>query len=102
MDFQLENKRIKELEHTYDTNGSIWPAFFVINFLSKTLWASKLFENSYQKMQMIDILLKYILWYEFSNDLDAKSDFDKKITKKWPSKTILLTILPRKFLPAPY
>ena len=27
--------------------------------------------------QMIDILLKYILWYEFLNDLDAQSDFDK-------------------------
>ena len=26
---------------------------------------------------MIDILLKYILWYEFLNDLDAQSDFDK-------------------------
>ena len=27
-------------------------------------------------MEMIDILLKYILWYEFFNDLDAQSDFD--------------------------
>ena len=27
---------------------------------------------------MIDILLKYIiLWYEFLNDLDAKTDFEK-------------------------
>ena len=26
---------------------------------------------------MIDILLKYILWYEFLNDLDAQSDFKK-------------------------
>ena len=34
-------------------------------------------------MQMIDILLKYILWYEFLNDLDAQSDFDKDfVTKK--------------------
>ena len=34
-------------------------------------------------MQMIDILLKYILWYEFSNDLDAQNDFDKNfVTKK--------------------
>ena len=35
---------------------------------------------------MIDILLKYtkyILWYEFLNDLDAQSDFEKKsVTKK--------------------
>ena len=28
---------------------------------------------------MIDILLKYILWYKLLNDLDAKSDF---VTKK--------------------
>ena len=27
---------------------------------------------------MIDILLKYILWYEFFNDLDAQSYFHKK------------------------
>ena len=34
-------------------------------------------------MQIIDILLKYILWHEFLNDLDAKSDFDKYfVTKK--------------------
>ena len=25
---------------------------------------------------MIDILLKYILWHEFLNDLDARSDFN--------------------------
>ena len=34
-------------------------------------------------MQMIDILLKYILWLEFLNDLDSQSDFDKNfVTKK--------------------
>ena len=34
-------------------------------------------------MQMIDILLKYILWREFWNDLDAQSDFGKHfLTKK--------------------
>ena len=27
---------------------------------------------------MIDILLKYIFWYDFLNDLDAQTDFDKK------------------------
>ena len=37
-------------------------------------------------VQMIDILLKYILWYEFLNDLDAKSDFDKKFITKNPVK----------------
>ena len=32
---------------------------------------------------MIDILLKYIIWYEFLDDLDAQSDFDKDfVTKK--------------------
>ena len=30
---------------------------------------------------MIDVLLKYILWYEFLSDLDAQSDFDKKSVK---------------------
>ena len=31
---------------------------------------------------MIDILLKYILWYELLNNFDAQSDFDKKISQK--------------------
>ena len=31
---------------------------------------------------MIDILLKCILRYEFLNDVDAQSDFDKKIVSK--------------------
>ena len=35
---------------------------------------------------MIDILLKYILWYDFLNDLDAQSDFYKKIVTKKPVK----------------
>ena len=30
---------------------------------------------------MIDMLLKYILWYEFLKDLDAQSDFEKKCHK---------------------
>ena len=34
-------------------------------------------------MQMIDILLKHILWYKFLNELDALRDFDKSfVTKK--------------------
>ena len=33
-------------------------------------------------MQMIDILLKYTLWHEFLNNLDAQSDFDKNIVTK--------------------
>ena len=54
----------------------------MIIFLSKSLWESKSFKNSYQSVQMIDILLKYILWYDFLNNLDAQSDFDKKIITK--------------------
>ena len=37
-------------------------------------------------MQVIDILLKYILWYKFLNDLDAESDFDKNVVTKKPVK----------------
>ena len=34
-------------------------------------------------MHMIDILLKYILWYDFLHDLEAQNDFDKNfVTKK--------------------
>ena len=33
---------------------------------------------------MIDILLKYILWYDFLNVLDAQRDFDKKAGKVKP------------------
>ena len=33
-------------------------------------------------MQMIDILLKHILWYEFLNDLDARRDSDKIFVTK--------------------
>ena len=37
-------------------------------------------------MQMIDILLKPILWYDFLNDLDAQRDFDKSFVTKKPVK----------------
>ena len=37
-------------------------------------------------MQIIDILHKYILWHDFLNNLDAQSDFDKKIVTKKPVK----------------
>ena len=53
------------LEHTWDKNSSTWPAFLWQFFLSKSLWESKLLKNSYQRLQMIDILLKYILWKTF-------------------------------------
>ena len=48
-------------------------------FLSKSLWEAKSFENSYERVQTIDILLKYILWYTFLNNFDAQSDFAKKL-----------------------
>ena len=35
---------------------------------------------------MIDILLKCILCYEYFNDLDAQSDFDKNVVTKKPVK----------------
>ena len=35
---------------------------------------------------MTDILLKYILWYEFLSDLDARSDFNKHFVTKKPVK----------------
>ena len=47
--------------------------YFAITFLSKSLLASKSFKNSHQRMQMIDILVKYILWHESSNDLYVQS-----------------------------
>ena len=40
---------------------------------------------------MINILLKYIFWYEFLNDLDGRRDFDKKFVKKRrSSRTIII------------
>ena len=59
---------------------------FVTKFFSKSFWASISFKNSYQRVQLIHILLKYIHWYEFLSDLDAQSDFDKKIVTKKPVK----------------
>ena len=41
-------------------------------------------------MQMVDILLKNIFWYELLNDLNAQGDFDKKIVTKKLVKTILI------------
>ena len=45
-------------------------------------------------MQMIDILLKYIRWHEFLNDLDAQINFDKNYVKKnCSSRTIIILSL---------
>ena len=33
-------------------------------------------------MQMIDILIKYILWHEFLSNLDAQRDFDNHFVTK--------------------
>ena len=60
--------------------------FFVTICLSKSFWESPLIKKSYQRVQMLDILLKYILWYAFLNDLDDQSDFGKKIFTKKPVK----------------
>ena len=55
---------------------------FCDNFLSKSLFGIQIVKDSYQRMQMIYILLKYILWYEFLNDLDVQSDCNKNIVTK--------------------
>ena len=55
---------------------------FVTKSLSKSIGESESLKNSYQRVQMIEVLLKY----EFINDLDAQSDFDKKIVTKKPVK----------------
>ena len=60
--------------------------FFVTILFSKSLLELKSFKNSCQRVHMIDILLKYILWYNFLNDLDAQSDFDKNFVTKKPVK----------------
>ena len=54
----------------------------MIKLLSESLLPFKSFKNPYQRVQMIDILLKYILWYEFVSNLDAQTDFDKKNCRK--------------------
>ena len=43
------------LEHAKDKNGSQL-------LIDQIFWESKSFKNSNQRVQMIDILLKYILW----------------------------------------
>ena len=52
------------------------------NFVKITL-GIQIVKNSYQRVQMIDILLKI---YEFLNDFDAQRDFDKKNVTKKPIK----------------
>ena len=65
-------------------------SYFVTKNLSKSLWASKTLKNSDGAN---DILLKYTLLNEFLNDLDAQSDFDKKLSQKnWSSRTILILL----------
>ena len=63
------------------------------NFLSKSLWASKSFKNSYQRVQMIDILLKYVhplIW--FFKRSGCPRWFKKKYLsqKRRSSRTILI------------
>ena len=56
--------------------------FFCDNFFVKITFGIQIVLKFIQRMQMIDILLKYILWHEFLNNMDALSDFDKKIITK--------------------
>ena len=59
-------------------------SFFVTKFLSKSLSESKSFKNSYQRLRMINILLKYVLWYElFLNYFDAQSKTNLILGKLW-------------------
>ena len=44
------------------------------------------------KVQMISILLKYILWYEFVIDLDAQSDFEIFFSQKTGSNSTILNL----------
>ena len=60
--------------------------FFLTKFLSKSLWASKSLKNLDKRMQMIDILLKYILWYKSPNDLDDQWFWQKNCHKKLVKK----------------
>ena len=53
-----------------------------MTFFFKDILGIQIVKESYQRMEMIDILLKYILWYEFFSDLDAQSNFDKNCVAK--------------------
>ena len=62
---KLTHWKLIHLEHAWSKNGSTWPAFLWQNFLSKSLWESKSFKISYQRVQMIDILLNTSFFKRF-------------------------------------
>ena len=68
-------------------------SFFVTKYMSKSLWESKSFKNSLQRVQMIDILLKYIhplIWIlkRFGCPKWFRQKFCHK--KSWSSRTIVI------------
>ena len=51
-------------------------------YLTELLFCDK---RKFKRLDMafdIDTLLIYTLWYEFSNDFDARSNFSKKIVRE--------------------
>ena len=72
---------VRCLEHK---NGSAWPAFLWQNLCQNHVGNPNCLKIYIRVCKWwIFISLKYILWYEFLNDLDAQSDFDKNfVTKK--------------------
>ena len=56
--------------------------FFVIKANSNDLIWPKWYETAKKETSCVDTLLIYAIWYEFSNDFDAQSDFGKFFVKK--------------------
>ena len=50
---------------------------FMTKFLSKSLWTSKSFKNSYQRMHLSKTSIICTVRYVFLHNLDSQSDFDK-------------------------
>ena len=78
-------KSLEILEHNLFKNVSKWATFLwqtqiqTINYGLLKWYKTDKKETSY-----IDTWLIYTLWYEFSNDIDAQSDFGKKfVTTKY-------------------
>ena len=56
--------------------------FFCDNFFVKITFGIQIVLKFIQRMQMIDILLKYILWYEFQTIWMLKGILQKKLLQK--------------------
>ena len=67
-------------------------SFFVKNANSNDwIWPQWYHLDKKKEVTYIDTLLIYTLWYDFSNDFDAQSDFGKYFSqKKLASWNILL------------